>query len=238
MAFAIGYAPNLGAANVNTDVWPPGTAYTFLAAPSTLSCVSDSTTDTAAGTGQRQVLIQGLDNSFLPISEFLVLNGTTPVISANAYRRVNRVIGTTAGSSAANVGTVTFTATAGSVVQAVMPPGIGGARQAVYTVPANRVGILVAADFSVGGATGSFSAQATLRANAAGDTSFVCGTVWNLSSNARSQENVLIGYANPPKTDITARILTVAQSATNVSAGFSLLLLDPTVYPVTIAKAV
>lgn len=235
-AFAIGYSANIGTGNVNTDVWPPGTAYTFLAAQATLSCVSDNAADSAAGTGARRILIQGLNDLFLPVQEFVNLNGTTPVNTVNQYRRVNRAIVVIAGTSQANVGTVTIAA--GANAQAVMPPLIGGARQAVYTVPANRIAILQAADFSIGGTTGSFSAQATLRANVAGDTAFVCGTVWNLSSNSRSTEGVLIGYANPPKTDITVRILSVAQTGTNVSASFALLLLDPTVFPVNVAKAV
>ena len=83
----------------------------------TLSVVSTSAQDGVAGTGIITLLLQGLDQNFNPITDFIVMNGTTPVVSLDSYRALNFAValsGGTPGSGA--VGVITISASTGGQV--------------------------------------------------------------------------------------------------------------------------
>ena len=102
-----------------------GGNYPFPASAGTISVVSASASDTAV-----TMLISGLNSSFSPITESVVLNGTTAVVTTESFLRINSVK-TTAGNA---VGNVTFTR--GATVIAQVNAGIGQTQMGVYTVPA------------------------------------------------------------------------------------------------------
>jgi hypothetical protein len=102
-----------------------GGGYPFPASAGTISVVSDSASDTAV-----TMVISGLDVSFLPITESVALNGTTPVVTTKSFFRINSVT-TSAGNA---VGNVTFTR--GATVIAKINAGLGQTQMSVYTVPA------------------------------------------------------------------------------------------------------
>ena len=102
-----------------------GGNYPFPASAGTISVVSASASDTAV-----TMLISGLDSTFAPVTASVALNGTTPVVTTQAFLRINSVT-TTAGNA---VGNVTFTR--GAAVIAQVNAGIGNTQMAVYTVPA------------------------------------------------------------------------------------------------------
>lgn len=129
----LGHNPDIPSASAE-DVWEGGGNYPLLAAASQLEIVSTAATDTAAGTGARTVLIQGLDANWLPISETVTLNGTTPVTTVNSYLRVNLLTTTSAGSSGDNDGDLTLRVVGGGTIQSIARAGYGFGRQAVYTV--------------------------------------------------------------------------------------------------------
>jgi hypothetical protein len=111
-------------------VWENATAYP--AYPSTaiqMWILSTSASDTAV-----QVIINGLDGSYNPISETITTNGTTHVITANKYLRVNglKITGTVN-----NVGTINIvdSATTTTNQYAEMSPGTGQSEMSIYTVP-------------------------------------------------------------------------------------------------------
>jgi len=129
----LGHNPDIPSASAE-DVWEGGGNYPLLAAASQLEIVSTAATDTAAGTGARTVLIQGLDANWLAISETVTLNGTTPVTTVNSYLRVNLLTTTSAGSSGDNDGDLTLRVVGGGTIQSIARAGYGFGRQAVYTV--------------------------------------------------------------------------------------------------------
>lgn len=118
------------------DVWSGGGLYPWMTAATSLEIVSDSTADTAAGTGARTVTISGLDASYNEISATVTLNGTTAAAISTQFYRINGASVLTAGSGAKNAGTLTIRDASAGTTRAVIQPGIGTLRQAVYTVPA------------------------------------------------------------------------------------------------------
>lgn len=133
-----GYNPDVDAAA--EDLIPWGGNYAFQTAAVPMEVISTSIADdgSPAGTGLHTALVSGLDNSFLPISETVTLNGTTAVPLVNSYRRINSFVGLAAGSGEFNAGTVSCRVTAGAVVQAQMDIGKAISRHGVYTVQTGK----------------------------------------------------------------------------------------------------
>lgn len=133
-----GFNPDVDAAE---DIWFSGGDYTGFPV-STLEAVevlSASANDTSAGTGCRTVYLEGLDGSYNFQSETVTMNGTTPVDTANTYRRVNRAYCVTAGSGTTNAGNITMrhTTTVANVF-GVLEAGTGRTQLGLYTVPDNH----------------------------------------------------------------------------------------------------
>lgn len=137
------------------DVWGGGGLYTGFPAdsvtPEKFAVFSSSANDTAAGTGARTVLITGLDSSYNEISETITLNGVTPVLTANTYRRFVRAqVLTSDGTptnSAFNAGTITIRyQTTTAYVFSVMPAGYNNTREGNYTIPAGYSALLMKID--------------------------------------------------------------------------------------------
>ncbi len=129
-----------------------------------LGMASTSTDDAAAGIGATTLLIDGLDASYNPQTEFIVLAGTTEVNSVNSYIAVNGATVVASGSTGWNVGTIyiggtanDFTGAAGTGVGAVGTPdtdvyrtigvslidgkGIGASNTSTYTIKAGFTGV-------------------------------------------------------------------------------------------------
>ena len=83
------------------------TAYTPSAAAGQRSVSSSSASDTSAGTGAQQIVINYLDASFVQHSETLLLNGTTPVPTVNTnYLYIESIVVTQVGSGQINAGII------------------------------------------------------------------------------------------------------------------------------------
>ena len=132
--FAYGTTPST--ANLFRTVWEnmATTDYVFPSTASTMTLVSTVITDTAT------ITITGLDASYNPISESLVLNGTAGVTTVNSYLRINN-IAVSAGSATNPTGVITLSVS--STVYAQIntqtvngaTTSIGTSQMAVYTVP-------------------------------------------------------------------------------------------------------
>ena len=112
-------------------IWKNATAYTYPTSAIQMRLYSSSASDTAV-----TVIIRGLDTNYLPISETLVLtNGTTGVLTANSYFRVNEMV---LASSGANnpVGILYLSNSGKTVTYAEMAIGTGRTQMCIYTVPA------------------------------------------------------------------------------------------------------
>jgi hypothetical protein len=235
VAYVVGHVAGLAQASGPVDVCEQGEIYPFLSAASTMSIVSASANDTeSGGTGAQVLEIEGLDLNYNPISETLNITGTTPVTSTNSYLRINEFGVIQAGTNMMNVGDITMTATSNSSIQGIIRAGIGDSQQAVYTVPAGFIGLLAAAQFSMAGQITTAFGQAALVSNSFGQTAYNVGTRIDMIAGFPYSAMVLIGFPNPAMTDITARVLSVGQDNTQVSAGFTLILLDQSVFPASI----
>lgn len=123
-----------GDIDVGTEtIWSAGGTFTRLTAASTLSVVSTSASDGVAGTGAQNIIIYGVNANFDAITEVVVMNGLTPVITTNSFFGVNRMSVYVTGSSDSNVGVITATATGGgATLQGHMPAAEGTSQQAIF----------------------------------------------------------------------------------------------------------
>jgi len=230
VAFAIGHVSGLAMATAPVDICEQGIIFPFLSDASNLSLVSASANDTISGTGAQVILIQGLDSDWNILEETVQLNGTTSVSTVNAFLRVNLIAVLQAGSNGTNAGDITITASDSSI-QGIIRAGIGDNQQAVYSIPNNYVGILIAAQYSIAGQITTSFGQVALTANVFGQSARVVGVRSDLLSGFPYNEAVLIGYPNPPMTDVTARVLSVGQDNSEISGGFTILLLNLDYFP-------
>jgi hypothetical protein len=103
-----------------------GGNYPFPTTANTVVVTSNSTNDGS----NVSVVISGLNANFSPVTETVVLNGTSNVTTTNSFLRINSAT-TSVGNAQGNV---TFTQT-GTVI-AKINAGLGQTQMSIYTVPA------------------------------------------------------------------------------------------------------
>lgn len=201
----------------NAGIWvPPTTA-------STMTVVSTSTSDAAAGTGARTLSIAGLDSNYAEISETVTLNGTTAVTTTKSYLRIQRLTVATAGSVESNVGAITIS---NATVQGKIDANAGQSSFSMYTVPAGKIAYMHSLHLS---SSKSTDGKFTLRTRING-VSRIRHTV-ELTGEAYSVE-FTYPTVIPERTDIELRAL--ANTGNGIVAGsYDLLLIDKPI--VTIA---
>jgi len=198
-----------------TTVWAPGGIYVYPASALVMSVVSTNVNDTVAGTGLRSLLIEGLDINRARITEVVVLNGTTPVNTVQGFFRINQVLGTSAGSTGANVGDITITNTA--VTYAFIAATEGRSQMGLWSLQATQAAYATGINFST--ATGkSMEVQTWLR-----PPSGVWYKVGSTYINAAAFQVVLDPPTKVPRgSDIEFRAIATAAS-TPCSVGFDLI---------------
>ena len=159
---------NTAVGTSNETVWIGSNAYTFPAAASVLKVSSSSASDTAAGTGARTVLIEGLNAAYEAVSETVSLDGQTQVDTTNSYIRVNKMIVLTAGSGGTSVGNIyagTGAAVSGVPPTVVNQTGIlaNETESGFYTVPAGYTAFINMWTMSSGNTTADEWTRFTLR---------------------------------------------------------------------------
>jgi hypothetical protein len=137
----ISFGKNSDLSIVDEDLWELGGTLVAPTVAGTISTVSSSANDTAAGTGAQTMLIEGLDANYDKISETITLNGLTPVISTLEYLRVNNMLVLTAGSSMYNEGNIT--SSIGGNPQGYMVAQDAISLQTHYTVPAGHKAYII-----------------------------------------------------------------------------------------------
>jgi hypothetical protein len=157
-------------------IWDEGGQYVFLGegVEAALSIVSSSAQDdsTPAGVGGHIMRIEGLNALKEEVVETVFLDGTTPVITATLFNRVNLILVITGGtdaSNASNIGTITVTSTAaGTPLQGKILPGNSRAESCIYSTPANTRVLFITSSFGVEG-----NKQATISTKARIPSAFV-----------------------------------------------------------------
>jgi len=149
------------------SVWPLQSLITFPSAALQMTVSSTSANDTAAGTGARTVVVQGLDANYNEVTETVTLNGQTAVTMTASLLRVNYAYVATAGSgnSAAGdiyIGTGTVTAGVPATTYNIIKFDYNGTTTGSYTVPAGYTAYVSQGLFSAGQSTGSSPVQGRL----------------------------------------------------------------------------
>lgn len=116
--------------------WSFGGQQVFPTAAVTLDLVSTSANDVFLGTGAQVVLVEGLADDYTLLSEFVLMNGTTPVTTVNSYFRVQRTTVVVVGSLMHNEGDITTTETISGNGQSNIRATENLSFNANWTVPA------------------------------------------------------------------------------------------------------
>jgi len=208
-----------GAPAAGADVWVGQGAYPFQTSAQSLEILSSSASDAAAGTGARTVTVQGLDANFNAVQETVTLNGTSVVALVNSYLRINNVQVATAGSGGANAGTVTLRVAGAGASQAVMSPGVGYAKQAIYTVPNGFSLLLTDLFFAVGGVATSVNVTFSFtRISPAGVITTT--NEYPTIPFTPTQRQVAAGTMVMQQTTLTTRITGITSTPPSAYAGF------------------
>jgi hypothetical protein len=217
---ALGNNPSIDTATVPEDVWTGGGLYPWMPALTSLEAVSSSTSDTAAGTGARTVLVVGLNDLYVEISELVTLNGVTAVPLLTQFFRINGVFTMSAGSVEENIGDVTIRDAGAGTVRAIMPATKGILRQSIYTVPAGHSLQVTDHVFCINrsGGTTRFATISTFQRSPLG----VRRQPLEISLNEQIPylQHAHPGIPYPEKTDISLRCTNVTSNATDLTAGW------------------
>lgn len=140
----------------NGIIWPDGAFYIPPAIGVQPSIASASANDASAGTGIRSVEVHYLDAALTPRSEFVTLNGITPVaMAATNVRFIQCIHAFTVGSVGYASGTITASSGANTMSQIAI--GDIRCRSSARMVPAGKVAYIQAL---VGGASSGTAAAA------------------------------------------------------------------------------
>lgn len=218
---AMGENASVDIATTPEDLWQHGGMYTFPTAAGVVSIVSDDPNDTLLGTGAQKVLIMGLDEDWMPISEEVEMDGTTPVATTKEFWRRNAFFVTSAGSGEVNAGNIT--ATLNAVTLAYIEIGLGSELAAIFSSRegfATEIKQIVA---SVTEATGFASAEIIVqfRQTSLGYswwTPFMTSVANRVSGNTITFETPILV---PEKSDIRLRVNAVSSNGMHIDGGFA-----------------
>ena len=167
---AVGGFSSALTAGVTEDIWCEDGEKEWLTSAEIINVFSSSADDTAAGSGARTLLLNGLDAAGSPISEVVTLNGITPVVTSNAYLFVSSAFLLTAGSGETNAGDISFQASVSASIQNCIPAGNGLTDSAHYQTPLGKQFLPLSFEFSATKVAGgqlplvNFNIQARFRA--------------------------------------------------------------------------
>ena len=163
-----GFNPDVDTAEVS--VWPLQSLITRPSVALQMRVSSTSANDTAAGTGARTIVIEGLNANYDEVTETVTLNGQTFVSTTASFLRINYMYVATSGSSLSAagdiyVGTGTVTAGVPATVYDIIKFNYNDTISGSYTVPAGHTAYLSQGLFSTGQASGSTQVQGRLLAS-------------------------------------------------------------------------
>ena len=222
----------VGTADPPVDVWAAGGLYTgqpspFAGTEELIEIVSDDAADDAlVGIGAWSMVVIGLDENFDQQEETVTLNGLTAVTTLGTYTRVFRAYIVTTGTGDNNIGTISMTGATSGLLFGTIVPLYDQTQIACYSIPRGKKGILTGLGFQMGRSGGTpGSASVTLR---------VCSALGGVFRSRRTYE-ITNSLAAPllaapllleEYADIRARVDSVSDNGTNVSAQFDIVLID------------
>ena len=207
-----GYNPDVDTSE--ESVWPDGSTVPHPTVASALTIVSTSTDDDSAGTGARTVYIEGLNGDYNVISETIIMDGTTPVVTTGTYLYVNQFYVATVGTGGANAGEIT--AKVSTTLYDIIAVGYNNRTTGHYCVPAGYTGYMTAGVITTGQATGSTSVIAFLKQHGP-DGIVRVGAVSTLN-NGSVQYDFSPPYMIPEKNCVGASV--IGSAANNSASSF------------------
>lgn len=120
------------------DVWAYDGKMVYPSVAETLTVVSTSTADVVAGIGASSILIGCIQSDGTQIDLSVTLTGTTPVITSQTCKFINRAQVTLSGTNKANVGNITITNSISTNVLAYIEADQSVTHQIYYRVPSDR----------------------------------------------------------------------------------------------------
>lgn len=195
--------PDVDISATAEHIWPTGGAYTYRTSAATISFASAEAADTT-----QVITLKGLNASWQEVSETLTLTGTTPVVSANSYIRVQSVEMSAAATGAVTGGTIVTIA-------------IGQTRwdAAIYTVPAGYIAYLVNVNAAIIGDGGEVEVLARYRTNGAPFRNAFAGVATELNN---IDHNFAAPVYLPEKTDVDLQAVNSSIANARVHGGFEL----------------
>jgi hypothetical protein len=136
-------------------IWPYGGIMPHPATALSMKVSSDDADDNATGTGARTVFVEGLDANYNEISETVILNGQTAVLTVKSYIRINEAYVASAGTSNGAEGNIYFgtgnvTAGVPATVYDIIKFDYNTRVTGHYTVPAGYTAYMDAGSITVG----------------------------------------------------------------------------------------
>lgn len=212
-------------ASLPEDVWEGGGAYTGFpdSTLETISVLSSSASDAAAGTGARTVRIFGLDGNYDEQSETITLNGITPVASIGTYRRCYSATVMSAGSGGVNVGVITarHTTTVANIFVSMLA-GRNQTNTSAFTVPAGYTAYMRFLHVALNQTTASASGEGYIWTRPFNGV-FRTRRPFIVSNGFRLSDQIYGGLVFTEKSDIVIRISNVSNNNTLITAGYDLL---------------
>ena len=205
------------------SAWNVGGLYPWssLAEPQALEAVSDDVNDTAAGTGARTLMVNGLDADYMPKTQTVSLNGTTAVALSGTWKRVFRARVMTAGTGGTNAGNVSVQLSGGGQVVANCEPGLAQTTLGIYTVDAVSTGYMVSFEAStVRSGAQVASVGVFVRENE--DSVFQLKREYGTPASRDFKIPILL----PAMSDVDIRVLDVTANNTQVVVEFDVVMLS------------
>lgn len=226
----LGRNSDIDTATVPEDIWTGGGTYTGFpdSTLETISLLSDSASDTSAGTGARTVNIIGLDTDYNEQSEVITLNGTTPVASVNTYRRMHTMSVRSAGSGGVNAGAITarHTTTTSNIFN-IIQPGFNQSFGSGYTVPAGYAALLRRMKVNIRLVVTAVAVEGVIWTRSFGSV-FRARRPFSANNSLNTNDEIYGGLQLTEKSDIILRVLTVTANNIDISGGYDLILIKNT----------
>ena len=219
-----GYNPAAG--TTPETIWDGGGLYSYPTVADTVTVVSDDAKDDInAGVGARTIKVYGLDVNYEKVTETLEMDGVTPVIGEVEFLRVYRVVVKTVGSEGDNAGTIDIDHTTSEDLLARILPGNGQTLMCVYTVPKNKILLIVSGSAGVGKGHDALI-QSMARPIGEG---FQVKNIRALYQNSQGQAHP-VPFVFDEKTDIEMRASTSVGTVA-VASDFNFYEIDKTAFP-------
>jgi len=226
LLFKFGRNEDIDTTTTPEDVHSLGGVKLFPVAASTLSIVSTSAQDGVAGTGIQQLVVEGLDSSYNLISETIITNGLTPVITVNTYLRVYRMQGILSGTSKDAIGNIIATHSEGAISE--IEATRGQSADCTYTVPAGHTLLVDRLTASLERTASGAGAELHFEIKIFGTNTWTEKADISVAASGTSYlvRDSDLWFPVQEKTDIRIHIQSVSTNNTAVSASFDAILIN------------